>query len=74
MGIDMRGFKVVYKERVYNALNMNWEWGDVPPDIEAQEKGIAKPKFLTVVTLNEDGEVLMLHDEAYMFQFLRTVN
>lgn len=75
MGIDMRGFKVVYKERVYNALNMNWQWGrDTPPEIEAEEKGIAKPKFLTVVTLNEDGEVILLHDEACMFQFLRITN
>lgn len=45
MGIDMRGFKVVYKERVYNALNMCWRYNDTPPEIEAEEKGIAKPKF-----------------------------
>ncbi|EOS40565.1 hypothetical protein C808_00620 [Lachnospiraceae bacterium M18-1] len=74
MGIDMRGFKVVYKERVYNALNMDWRWGDTSPEVEAEEKGIAKPKFLTVVTLNEDGEVIMLHDESCMFQFLRITN
>ena len=73
MGIDMRGFKVVYKERVYNALNMCWRYNDTPPEIEAEEKGIAKPKFLTV-TLNEDGEVILLHDEACMFQFLRITN
>ena len=74
MGIDMRGFKVVYKERLYNALNMCWRYNDTPPEIEAEEKGIAKPKFLTVVTLNEDGEVILLHDEACMFQFLRITN
>lgn len=74
MGIDMRGFKVVYKERVYNALNMCWRYNDTPPEIEAEKKGIAKPKFLTVVTLNEDGEVILLHDEACMFQFLRITN
>ena len=74
MGIDMRGFKVVYKERVYNALDMCWRYNDTPPEIEAEEKGIAKPKFLTVVTLNEDGEVIFLHDEACMFQFLRITN
>lgn len=74
MGIDMRGFKVVYKERVYNALNMCWRYNDTTPEIEAEEKGIAKLKFLTVVTLNEDGEVILLHDEACMFQFLRITN
>lgn len=74
MGIDMRGFKVVYKERVYNALNMDWRWDNTPPEIEAEEKGIAKPKFLTVITLNEGGEVIVLHDESCMFQFLRITN
>ena len=28
MGTDMRGFKVVYKERVYNALEMVCEFGE----------------------------------------------
>lgn len=70
MGIDMRGFKVVYKERVYNALNMIWDWGEHPED-NARKNGIAKPKFLTVVTLNEDGEVIAIYDEAFMFQFIR---
>ena len=70
MGIDMRGFKVVYKERVYNALNMIWDWGEHPED-NARKNGIVKPKFLTVVTLNEDGEVIAIYDEAFMFQFIR---
>lgn len=73
MGIDMRGFKVVYKERVYNALNMSWEWGERPED-DAVEKGMAKPKFLSVIVLNEDGEVRLLHDETFMFQFIRITN
>lgn len=73
MGIDMRGFKVIYKERVYNALNLNWEWGE-NPEAEAREKGMAKPKFLTVVILNEDGEVRLIHDETFMFQFIRITN
>lgn len=71
MGIDMRGFKVVYKERVYNAINMNWGWKDCPPDIAAEEKGIAMPTYLDVVIIDEDGMVKMIHDEAFMFQFLR---
>lgn len=71
MGIDMRGFKVVYKERVYNAVNMNWNWKDCPPDIEAREKGVAMPDFLDVLIIDEDGAVKLIHDEAFMFQFLR---
>lgn len=73
MGIDMRGFKVIYKERVYNALNMNWEWNE-DPEQEARERGMATPKFLTVIILNEDGEIRLLHDETFMFQFIRITN
>ena len=69
MGTDMRGFKVVYKERVYNALEMVCEFGE-----EARkETGESEPKFLTVLVLNEDGNVKMLEDEAFMFQFMRIV-
>lgn len=70
MGIDMRGFRVIYKERIYNALNMNWVWGENQEE-EAREKGMAKPKFITVIILNEDGEIRLLHDETFMFQFIR---
>lgn len=74
IGIDMRGFKVIYKERVYNALGIvEWE-SKMPPDIDVRENGIAKPKDLTVAVINEDGEVLMIYDEAFMFQFIRSTN
>lgn len=72
MEIDMRGFKVIYKERVYNTLRASWEWGE--PETDAIEKGMGTPKFLTVIILNEDGEVRLLHDETFMFQFTRITN
>lgn len=69
MGTDMRGFKVVYKERVYNALEMVCEFGE-----EARkEPSESEPKILMVLVLNEDGNVKMLKDEAFMFQFMRIV-
>ena len=34
------------------------------------EKVIAKPKFLTVLAINEDGNIIAICDEAWMFQFL----
>lgn len=72
MEIDMRGFKVVYKERVYNTLHMSWEWGKAEAD--AIENGMGIPRFLTVTVLNEDGEIRLLHDETFMFQFIRITN
>ena len=69
MGTDMRGFKVVYKERVYNALEMVCSF-----EGEARkETGESEPKFLTVLVLNEDGNVKILEDKAFMFQFIRIV-
>ncbi len=69
MGTDMRGFKVVYKERVYNALEMVCEFEEKA----RRETGESEPKLLMVLVLNEDGNVKMLEDEAFMFQFMRIV-
>lgn len=69
MGTDMRGFKVVYKERVYNAIEMLCTF-----EGEAKKQpGESEPKFLAVLVLNEDGNIKMLEDEAFMFQFIRIV-
>lgn len=70
MGIDIRGYKVIYKDRVYNALNMAWEWDDRPEE-EARENGVATPKTLTVIVVNEDNEIRLLNDETFMFKFIR---
>ena len=68
--IDLSRFKVVYKERVLNAVsleNIMYKEGCFPcPD----EKICAKPAFLTILAINEDGNIIAICDEAWMFQFL----
>ena len=68
--IDLSRFKVVHGERVLNALALEhvmYKEGCYPsPD----EKIIAKPRFLTVLAINEDGNIVAICDEAWMFQFL----
>lgn len=67
MNIDVSKYKVVYNEKVLRALaivelcfgeNMNYE------DI------IQKPKFISVAVINEDGNVQVIRDETWCFQFI----
>ena len=67
MNIDLSRFKVVYGENVLNALSLqnitfkedtNWE------DIHK------KPKFIEILVINKDGNIEVLRDEAWMFQFI----
>ncbi|SEU24204.1 hypothetical protein SAMN05443270_3756 [Lacrimispora sphenoides] len=72
MNIDLSRFKVVYGEKVLNAISLqevsfdgDWE--------EHQKHTINKPKFITVLAINEDGNIIEIHDEAWMFQFIPIV-
>lgn len=73
MGIDLSRFKVVYGDKVLNALalvntrmpdDMNWENRDT----------IVKPKVLEVLAINEDGNIISIMDEAWCFQLLPIVS
>jgi hypothetical protein len=40
-------------------------------DKEIKEEDIyLKPKFLDIMVINEDGNILIIHDEAWTFQFV----
>ena len=71
MNIDLNRFKVLYDNRALNALSLqqvifaedtNWE------DIRKI------PKFIEIVVINEDGNIEILRDEAWMFQFIPILN
>lgn len=67
MEIDVSRFKVIYKERVLNALTAQpvFSGANVP------EPGkTVKPKELELVAINEDGNIVLIIDEAWMFQFV----
>lgn len=68
MNIDLSRFKVVYREKVLHALTLmgiEFREGHLPAD-----KCITKPNFLEVIAINEDGNVIVIRDEAWMFQFV----
>lgn len=69
METDISRFKVVYRDKVLNALalinarmpdDMNWENRDT----------IIKPKVIEILAINEDGNIISILDEAWCFQFL----
>lgn len=74
MGIDLSRFKVIYKDRVLHALaleNIEWRENEWPGSKRGTETNmVTKPRFLTVLCINEDGNIVALHDEAWCFQFV----
>ena len=67
--INVSNYKVVYGDKVLNALQIHGiDIGEF-----SEKQTIAKPKFLEVVAINEDGNIVFIHDEAWMFQFIPRV-
>lgn len=65
--IDLSKFKVVYSDRVFNAvalLRIEFREGnDNPP----------KLKFIDILVVNSDGNLQIISDEAWRFQFIPIV-
>lgn len=65
--IDLSRFKVVYSDRVLNALALlNIEYGENTNWDEIRKK----PKFIEIAIINEDGNIETLRDETWRFQFV----
>ena len=68
MGIDLSRFKVVHGEKVLNAVAlMEVHFGDRS---FYEREMIEKPKFIDILAINEDGNIILIHDEAWTFQFI----
>ena len=71
MNIDLSRFKVVYGEKVLNAVSLQdvyFAEGIYP---KPESKGsYFIPKFLSVMVINEDGNIVIICDEAWRFQLL----
>ena len=68
MGIDLSRFKVVHGEKVLNAVAlMEVQFRDRSFD---EQETIEKPKFIDILAINEDGNIISIHDEAWTFQFI----
>lgn len=73
MNIDLSRFKVVYKDTVLKAVSLiNIDIS--PEEFENKQCGWMKPKMLDVMVINEDGNIRIIRDETWCFQFIPVVN
>jgi hypothetical protein len=67
---DLSRFKVIHGDRVLNALELGTvDFGD-DFNTERWSKTTIKPKFIEVLAINEDGNIVLIYDEAWRFQFV----
>ena len=69
MGINVENYKVIYNDVVYNPLNINPIFGEYKDNEKFQ-----KIKFIQMIFINEDGNLVSVEDEAWMFKFVRRLN
>lgn len=72
MGIDLSRFKVIHGDKVLNAIALMEVRMPDNMDFDNRET-VVKPKFLDILAINEDGNIVSIHDEAWTFQFLPIV-
>lgn len=69
MPISLNGFRVIHGSEVLNALALF----DIVMRNDAYGKDrnmIETPKFLEVLAINADGNIISIRDEAWTFQFI----
>lgn len=64
MPINMTDYKMIYHDRVYNALQIRI-------DFRVEKGATPKPRFIDAVYIDEDGMIKAISDEAWCFQFVR---
>lgn len=74
MDISLNGYKVVYDNKVLNALSLLGMSGGEPEEKEKDEKRIIKPDFLSILAVDTDGTITIIEGEAREFQFIPRIN
>ena len=64
-------FKVIHGDKVLNAVALME--ARMPEGTWENRETIIKPKILEILAINEDGNIVSIMDEAWMFQFLPIV-
>lgn len=68
---DLSNFNVVYKARVLRAVCLDSI--DFAEDWPSEIGKVEVPKFISILAINEDGNIVVLRDEAWMFQFIPVI-
>lgn len=74
MVLDLSRFKVVYGDRVLNALALDGVTFAEPTDTDGHTRVQVHATHLSVVAINEDGNMVLIADEAWRFQFVPIIN
>ena len=73
MLLDLSRFKVIYGNRVLNAVALEGiDFEDFPTDMG--DKCFVYSKFISLFAINEDGNIVLIRDEAWRFQFVPNVS
>lgn len=71
MGIDLSKYKVIYGEHVMKAISLqDVDFGEN----DNWDKSFKKPNFIEVLAINDDGNIVAIRDEAWMFQFITALD
>ena len=73
MEVSLSGYKVVYGDKVLNALSLIMMRLKHPERQEEHEKPISKPD-LSVLAIDTDGTLIVIEDETWRFQFIPQIN
>lgn len=74
MNIDLSRFKVIYNNRIYNAMALvNMRIDAIREEEEEKLNPLYKPSRIEIIVLNEDGNIIIINDETWKFQFLPIV-
>ena len=77
MFVSLNGYKVVYGDKVLNALELMEMRINEPERHEehgACRNVISKPDFIAILAINSDGNLIIVDDGAWRFQFIPRVN
>ena len=74
MEVSLSGYKVVYGDKVLNALSLIMMRLKHPERQEEYEKPISKLDFISVLAIDTDGTLIVIEDETWRFQFIPQIN
>ena len=67
--IDLKGLKVIYNETVLNAVAVvDWMYKE-----DRLSNGYNDFRFLTVLVIDTNGNLKVIEDEAWCFQFIPNI-
>lgn len=73
MNVDLSRFKVVYGGRVLNAVALDGMEFDSAFVEGLTAETVIKPNSIAVIVINEDGNIEIIQDETWRFQFIPNI-